>query len=152
MRLLLLCSYAFVSSLGQSSSFDYNSVDRISGACAVNIVCGTLSSMAEVEYSTLKNAGFKQCPKLAQAASTLALLSFDFEEQGTLSEITSNLNTLSQVFKELKPAWTGCQPVKEALTKEEYRKVLSVMTVFAEPSKYDLYKVGKYALANWAEV
>ena len=108
--------------------------------------------MAEVDYATLKNEGFKKCPKLAQAASTLALLSFDFEEQGTLSEISSNLNTLSQVFEELKPAWTGCQPVKDALSKEDYRRVLSVITVFAEPSKYDLYKVGKYALANWADV
>ena len=27
-----------------------------------------------------------------------------------------------------------------------------MMTVFAEPSKYDLYKAGKHAMANWSEV
>ena len=58
-----------------------------------------------------------------EAAHVLATLTFDFDQQN-FDEMVQNLNTLSQVFKKAKPAWKNCKPLKAALSKDDFNKVL----------------------------
>ena len=66
--------------------------------------------------------------------------------------MVKNLNSGSEIFKEMMPAWKKCSPVKAALGKEDFNRMYQFMTVFADPSKYDLYKASKHALGNWPEI
>ena len=52
----------------------------------------------------------------------------------------------------MKPAWKSCKPLREALGKESFMKVYQILTIFADPSKYDIYHVAKNGLANWSDV
>ena len=126
-------------------------MNRIDSDCAVKIVNGAFASIANLDYHVLKNEGFEKCPNLADGASVLATLTFDFDSLN-YDEMVQNLNTLSQVAKKLKPAWKQCKPLKKALSRDEHAKVLQLLTIFADPSKYDIYKVAKNALSNWTEV
>ena len=92
-------SFSSKKSKAKSSSSDYENILRygINAECAVKVSNGAIASMAELDYHVIKSEGFEKCPKLVEAASVLATLTFDFDTLG-IDEMIRNLKTLSKVF------------------------------------------------------
>lgn len=100
----------------------------IDSACAVKVVNGALASATSLDYHLLKSEGFEKCPELVEAASILATVNFNFDDRDEngapgLSDMVKNLNSLSEVFQALKPAWKGCKPVRDALGRDDFNRV-----------------------------
>ena len=124
---------------------------QLSQQCSVSIAIGALSSLSEVDYKELKKE-FYSCPALLSAVEDIADLDFSFDEGGP-TEMRNNLNEVTKVISKVHPAWNSCPSLKaKSETKEEFARVNSVLELFANPSKYDLYKLTVGSVDNWNEV
>ena len=124
---------------------------KIHPVCAINLSAGALSSLSKTSYETLMLDGFEKCGALQDAAESLSSMSFNFDD-GSFEEVKANYIKLSDLFRQLVPAWEECDTIREALSAEEYQRVDDILRLLAEPGTTDMVRVLKHAFNNWQNV